>query len=387
MKVLFLSHHFESQGGGIELVVGRLARELSARGVEVRWAATRQRRDTGLASDSIARVPMHSFNLVERLTGLPYPIWTPTSYPALVRAVRWADVIHVHDAIYFGSQLAGAYARRHGKPLVLTQHVGAIPFRSRTYRFLHWLANRCFSEPALRRADRVVFVSDRVRSEFADIPFRAEPVTIYNGVDTGTFSPGSPDRASLRERLGLAPDRATFLFVGRFSAKKGLARIREAAARLTAIQWALVGWGNEDPAAWRLPNVVVAGRQPQGALADWYRAADLLVLPSVGEGFPLVVQEAMACGTPCLVSEETRDGCVPARELLHSAGREGGNFTQAAAALAEDRSALERERASVAEFAGERWSWGACADRYLRIFVSLVEEPDERRAHARSGRA
>jgi glycosyltransferase involved in cell wall biosynthesis len=371
LKVLLLSHYFESHAGGIELVVSRLAREFAARGVEVRWAATEPRRQPRDSPDPVGRVPMHSFNLVERVTGLPYPIWTPTSYPALLRAVRWADVVHLHDAIYFGSQLAGAYARRLRKPIVVTQHVGAIPFRSRTYRLLHHVANALFTEPLLRRSDRVVFVSDRVRSELAGVRLLSEPQTIYNGVDTRLFSPVSADPASVRERLGLDPRKTTFLFVGRFSPKKGLARIREAAARLPEIQWVLIGWGNEDPASWRLPNVIVAGRQSQASLPNWYRAADLLVLPSVGEGFPLVVQEAMACGTPCLVSEETRDGCLPARELLFSAGNEGASCTDAANDLAADLSGLADARRRVEEFSRSYWSWTACADAYVRIYREL----------------
>ena len=50
----------------------------------------------------------------------------------------------------------------------------------------------------------------------------------------------------------------------------------------------------------------------QAELPPLYQAADLLVLPSVGEGFPLVVQEAMACGTPALVGDETAAGCPEA---------------------------------------------------------------------------
>ena len=373
MKLLLLSHYFESHGGGIELVVSRLAREFAARGVSVRWAATEVRRRRRPFQDSVERVPMHSFNLIERATGLPYPIWAPFSYPALVRAVRWADVVHVHDAIYFGSQIAGGYARRFRKPFVVTQHVGAIPFRSPAYRIMHAFANRWFTEPLLRRSDRVVFVSDRVREEFADVRLRAPAETIYNGVDPAVFSPGSESRGAVRSRLGLDPDRTTFLFVGRFSPKKGLARIRDAAAAMPGVQWVMVGWGNEDPSAWGFPNVLVPGRVAQDRLPDWYRAADLLVLPSVGEGFPLVVQEAMACGTPCLVSEETREGCVPARDLLLSAGPGSRDFTDAASAFAERSGALLARSSAVAEFAAREWSWTTCAEAYLRVYRGLAD--------------
>ena len=60
-------------------------------------------------------------------------------------------------------------------------------------------------------------------------------------------------------------------------------------------------------------TVRLAGRLPPQEIVGEYQAADLLVLPSVGEGFPLVVQEALACGTPVLVSRDVAQA-FPARD-------------------------------------------------------------------------
>ena len=367
MRILFVSHYFESHGGGIELVVGHLAREMVKRGIEVRWSATGERASLPEELTGVRRIPMHSFNAVEQLTGFPYPIWTPTTYPALLRAIRSTDVVHIHDAVYFGSQLAAWFARREGKRVVVTQHIGQIPFTNPAFRVAQKIANAVFGRRLLEKSDRVVFVSDFVRREYSGLRFKAEPATIHNGVDLELFNPGSEPRDSIRARLGIDASVPVFLFVGRFSPKKGLPRIREAAKILPDVQWILVGSGGEDPSRWRLPNVLSPGRQAQAALPDWYRAADLLVLPSVGEGFPLVVQESMACGTPCLVSEETRGGCDPARDFIFSAGAGARDFLNAASGLAEDAVRLTGLRGSVAEFA-RGWSWSGCAESYLQAY-------------------
>ena len=350
-------------------MVRRLAREFAGSGHEVRWVATAERAEPAAPVPDLQRVPMHSFNAIERATGFPYPIWTPTGYPALQGSLRWADLIHVHDAVYFGSQLAWRYARAKKKPFVLTQHVGEIPVPSPLYRMMQSAAMRIFTEPMIRGADAVAFAGDGVREELGRMRKEGATRVIYNGVDGGMFHAGGEPVDALRRRLGLDPVKPTFLFVGRFSPKKGLEKIREAASAIPGVQWVVVGSGGPDPDAWSLPNVVLPGRQAPEHLADWYRAADLFVLPSIGEGFPLVLQEALACGTPCLVSEETRGGCLSARAHLLSAGPGSRDFTARCAELGRDVPSLRKARAGVAAFAAAAWSWERCAGQYRELYA------------------
>jgi starch synthase len=294
VNILTVSHFYESHGGGIERVAGRLNREFARSGHHAVWAASNS---TPAPLADIETVELRCFDPAELLTGLPMPIPGLRAVWALARAVRASDAVIVHDALYITSILATIMAKFCGKPVILIQHIASIAFANRALRALMHAANFLVTRPMLAAANHLVFISDVVRRELIGEPARRSFSLLYNGVDTSIFHPrNATSRNAVRTSHGLPMDAPIALFVGRFVEKKGLAVLRSLASRRPDLHVALVGQGPLDPASWRLPNVHLLGTQPQQALAELYRAVDLLLLPSVGEGFPLVVQEAMACG-------------------------------------------------------------------------------------------
>jgi phosphatidylinositol alpha-1,6-mannosyltransferase len=370
MRLLLVTHYYSEHRGGVEIVAGELAQRLAQRGVEVIWMASAG--GEAVENEGVRRLPVAAWNVTERRLGFPYPIWGPLALLGLGRQVRSCDVVHLHDSLYLGNVTAWLWARWYRKPVVVTQHVGPIPYSSRLLRGLLGLANRTLARLVLGGSDQVVFISPRVQSYFARLlRFRREPLYLANGVDTDCFHPISEaERLELRRRLKWAPERKVRLFVGRFVEKKGLPFLRELAGRRPQDLWVFIGWGNDDPARWGLPNVQAVGALPRQAIADYYRAADLLVLPSVGEGFPLVVQEAMACGLPALISPETIEGAPDAAEVIAAAPLHVESWNEALEKLDAVADASNRRR-QVADFA-HRWSWESAADRYVALFESVL---------------
>jgi glycosyltransferase involved in cell wall biosynthesis len=382
MRITLVSHFFPAHGGGVERVAGQLAQRLAAEGIaRIEWHASDCDAPPA-ASPGLTTVPAGSCNILERAAGVPYPLWSPAALLRLARAVRSASVVHLHDCLYLPVLAAFAAARFGRRPaVVVTQHIGHVPYRNPILRAVHAAANRLFGAWVLGGADQVVFVSESVRAYFAPrVRFRSPPVLIENGVDTGVFRPCSAaERLERRAKLGIPSGKPLLLFTGRFVEKKGLRVLRELTERIPHVHWLFAGWGPIDPSAWGRANVTVRMRLGHPELVPLYQAADLLVLPSVGEGFPLSVQEAMACGTPALVGEDTAAGCPQARDLLLSE-RVGGADTAArwAAVIQAQLAApgkLESLRPRVAAFAEEPWSWERCVARYAALLRSCAAQP------------
>jgi len=366
MRIALVTHYFPAHRGGIELVAGELAKRLAeSHGAEISWHASDTDPPPQLAG--VACVPASAWNGLERALGVPYPVWSPSAFWRLAATVRAADAVHLHDCLYLPNLVAYAVARLARRPVLVTQHVAMVPYRNPVLRALLFLAYRSLARIVLGGATRVAFVSDAVRRYFSFVHFQAPPELVPNGVDHAVFHPvADPRRAQLRSQLGAGPDMPLLLFVGRFVEKKGLLLLRELAERLRRVRWVFAGWGPLDPEAWRLPNVRVARDRAGRQLAPLYQAADLLVLPSVGEGFPLVVQEAMACGTPALVSDATAAGLPEAGPLLLAEPLDAERWTARIAALAgSDELAALRPR--VEAFAREQWSWERCSGRYAGL--------------------
>lgn len=369
LRLVTITHCFPARGGGIELVAAALIDEFVRRGVEIEWfsSATAPQPESSVRCRSVA-VP--ACNLVEKWTQLPFPLWSPRVIPELWTAIGRADVVHVHEHIYVGSLIATAIARMRGRPVVITQHVGALSFKSRFLSMLYRRIAILVGKLMFPAAAHVVFISANVRSFFSQQE-NACAHLIYNGLDGERFAPTTTvERHSLRARLGLSPQRPAILFVGRFVRKKGLDIIHVLARRFTDVDWLLVGSGPENPATWNNPNVRVVGRLANRELPAYYRACDLLILPSSGEGFPLVIQEALACGLGVLSTEENADACPPARPLIRSvplSERSVDQWQAALRALLADAEYLDA-RAFRSASAHALWSWRRCASEYIELF-------------------
>ena len=361
MRILTVSAFYEGHGGGIEIVAGSLARALARRSHQSRWAAAAF--DPPPQDLSLEPVPLAATDPIERWTGLPMPLPSRGARQLLGEEVAAADAVIIHDALYASSLVAARAAQRHRKPWVLIQHIGAIPFSNPLLRAAIVSANSVVTRPLLAKAPQALFISDAIRGHFAGTVWKRPPALMFNGVDGELYRMATEaERANLRRECAMTPERLQLLFVGRFVERKGLAILRELAVAHPEWDVLMVGSGPIDPVLWKLPNVRVLGRKSRTELATLYQAADALLLPSVGEGYPLVIQEALACGLPAFCGEDSAAADPNARPMLNAVSidlaDQAGTAARLAAAIT---NAAPGPRAESAEYAREAYDWDANA--------------------------
>jgi len=367
VRVLQVSSYAPPHLGGLETCAAGLFSGLRERDVQVRWLFS----DVPSLPPSPETIRIPASNLIERLTGIPVPIPSLSSLSQFAREVRSADVVHVHDLMYLNSVFAVAFARWFRKPVLITLHIWRVPYRNPLLRAVQAIAHRVLGSYCLKHASLVVACNREVARNL-DAVAKSETRFIANAMSDGFRVPeeeiSRDNWRQLRDSLALPAADHVVLFAGRFVSKKGLHLIRAVAARMPDVFFVMCGSGPIDPKTWRLRNVRVAGPLPQDALKKYFLASDLLLLPSRGEGFPMVIPEAMACGLPCSILPETWAGFGEHSELFLLLDET--RIEQQLEEFLKSAPDFERRRA-ISAFARSQWSRSTAVDQYLDAYASV----------------
>lgn len=247
-------------------------------------------------------------------------------------------------------------------------------------------------QQVVRSADRLIANTVHEAVELRDL-YGAEPVrtdVVRPGVDLRVFRPAD-GRSAARTRLGLPPDAFIPLFVGRIQPLKAPDVLLRAVAELLAqapsmrgrllvpVVGGLSGPSDGGPRSLRqlaselgiLDVIRFEPALPQGQLAHWYRAANILVVPSRSESFGLVALEAQACGTPVLAAEV---GGLPTAVWdgvtgLLVPGHEPADYARKLL-WAATRPELADPMGQAATRHAQGMSWQAVANGTLRVYAS-----------------
>ena len=313
LRICIVTHTFLPHVGGIERVVYEQSKRLLKIGFDVQVLTSLDQSGKNYSVDGIDVSCYESVNFGFRL-GIPYSIPQFTSFGTFLRAVREADLVHVHGHPYLSSLFAAKLAKRLLKPVVLTQHNTFIDYKG-IWNTFERLNDLSVGRENLKQADRVIAISNATRQYVLSLGVDSAKVdVIHNGVDLDRFKQTVHAKKLIREKWGIAQDARVALTVRRLVFKNGIDTLLESAKRAILrnpkLVFLVVGKGPDLAEANSMvgqlgigDNFKLVGFASDDELPLYYSAADFFVLPSKsGEGLPLVALEAMASDLPVIAT-------------------------------------------------------------------------------------
>lgn len=371
MKIALCSNYQWPHLGGIEIICDQLKQSWQRAGHTVTWITTDVPKGAAPSGSENVRFP--AWNVLEDRLQVNCPIVSPFHLPTLVRLIRLRDVVHVHSlapGITTLVLLAALWTRR---KLIVSQQVALIPLGGSALNLLQESFILAIARYVTRRGVRLTVPTAGIKKYFVERA-KLDPAAIFiapNAYDKRVFSyVDDLEHDSAIKQLQLPPTQLRVLFVGRFVQKKGIAYIEALARALPHVHFTLVGEGVIEPKAWELVNVRTVPALPAAELRLYFSAHDLLLLPSVGEGWPLVICEAMACGMPCLISRETFENFNQDKEMFIVSDLEHERLRDVIESCRKGEIPLLRTRRRLASYADKTWDWDRTANQFLELFCA-----------------
>ena len=377
LKIGLLTHSVNPRGGVVHTL--ELAQALHAAGHEVTVMAP------AMEGQHFFR-PLHCATHLIPVGGMPHTMAEMVgqridaierSLADLLAHTRF-DVLHTHDPIG-GNALANLQARGLIDGFVRTVHhleVFDDP------QLMHWQSR------GFREARQVLCVSQLWQNILA-LRHGVEAEAVDNGVDCTRFGAGTrPGDAALAKRLGIRSGAPVVLAIGGVEERKNTLRLLQAFILLREqrpdAQLVIAGgaslldharYGREFMALAQVSDlsvgpgqpVLLAGPLPDADMPALYRLADVVAMPSLNEGFGLVVLEALASGVPVVVSR-----IAPFTEYLEEDDVLWADPMRSSSIVDALRRALtprtpERIAASAARLCS-RFNWSASARRHVQLY-------------------
>jgi D-inositol-3-phosphate glycosyltransferase len=388
--------------GGLNVYVVEVAKRLAERGVEVDIFTRAVSREVppvaelapGVLVRHVVAGPFEDLDKADLPGQLCHFTFEVLRAEAAYAPGRY-DVVHGH---YWLSGQVGAVAKeRWGVPFVQSMHtLGRVKNAT--------LAAGDAAEPDVRLrgeaeviavADRLVANTDAEARQLIEL-YDAPPSrvrTINPGVDLSVFQPGSQQDA--RQRLGIPHDAVLLVFAGRVQPLKAPEVVLHAAARMIRDDPSLAGRlrvafvGGPSGTGRAHPDGLTELSQslgiealvrleppcPQSELADWYRAATVVMVPSRSESFGLVAVEAQACGTPVVAAAVggLRTAVADGVSGVLVDSRDPAAYARAVAGLIAQPERLAGLGQGAREHAS-RLGWSVTVDRLLNLYAGAMAE-------------
>ena len=371
------SYYFPPQYSGAALQAINLAKKLRERGLEIFFFTVNH-------GDSPVTDEVDGFKVYRLREGKgrfgEFLLWK--NMWQLVRQQR-PDIIHSHGA-YLRNSFIGPLSRYFKKKSLIKVSLADNDLHGLEKGKSGWLHKRFIS-----MVDRYASISSKVTSELKSYGFPDEKIKeIPNGVDSDRFHPVSPEeKRNLRRINGFPEDALMLFYAGVIDERKNVKWLVEEWGKISGDYsgfLAIAGPVSREDKDMRLYNSLRAYESRMkkklffmpytDRISDFYNMADIFVLPSMNEGMPNVVLEAMSSGLPCLVNRVSG-----AEDIIHNGNglffdiKKPDTFLEGLLKLG-----VKHERSEIGEKARQDitsiYSLDRIADKYILLYKEMLQK-------------
>ncbi|RYZ80785.1 MAG: glycosyltransferase [Proteobacteria bacterium] len=309
----------------------------------------------------------------------------PSMRLTLQKAIAQADIVHIHAVWEEIQHQAATLARSLKKPYIFRSCGMLDPWQLQQGKMKKALYLKLRLKKDLNGAAALHFTSEEEHLLVRPLHLKPKAIVEANGVRIpSSNNPGSPER--FREKFDIRKDERILLFLSRIHAKKGLDLLVPAFAKAGLPNVRLIIAGPDENGYQAQVEAMASQNSVQNQILftgilhgtdklDSYVAADLFVLPSYQENFGNVVVEALAAGTPVLISDQVNIH----REI--SQGKVGGvvpieveELAQALKLWLTDDELRQSAAQRAQSFAQQNYDWNIIAGRWVQRYKAMCNQ-------------
>lgn len=356
---------YPSVVGGLGIHAHEMSKEQAKLGHEVTVYTCRE--NLSPEYELIYGYNIHRFKPIVKILGNSI---IPSMFFSLLKDKSNYDVIHAHSHLYFSTNLCAVLRNISSSPLIITNH----GLNSQTApSWLQDLYTRTGAKLTFVAADKIICYTETEKRKLNNLGIRSQKISvIHNGIDTDLFVPTKK-----------YSDKKNLLWIGRYVEGKGIRYLIDAFKILTArfhgLSLTMVGKGPEKNRIIQKiidlkleKSIIIKDFVPNSKIVDLYQSSSVFVLPSLEEGVPRTILEAMSCGIPVVCSRlpqlvDIVEGCgflVPVKDPQALA--DGISELLSNASLAKRFGENGRERVI------ENYSWKDTVQETILLYEGLV---------------
>ena len=290
----------------------------------------------------------------------------------IMRRRKAVEIIHAHSHLFFSTNICALARFFHSAPLIITNH-GLISASAPAW--LNILYKHTFSRATFHIVDHIICYSNIEKENIEILGIDPKKISvIHNGIDTTLFTPRASEKNA---------DKKQILWVGRFVTGKGVEYLIEAfllvLKKSPGTHLVLVGVGPEKTAIEKRirklhlhSSVIFIDYLDNEELPGVYRNSDVFVLPSLMEGVPRTILEAMACGVPVVTTNLPHlVGIIDGAGLVVPP-KEPTLLADAILTILEDSSLAEKMGQQGRRKIEQEYSWEDTVGKVLALYESVI---------------